>query len=355
MRTGTTVRAAALGAATLLTITACGSGGEGADDPGVSPADADLTVVTGVYPLEWLAEQIGGDRVAVVQLTEPGTEPHDLELTGRQVAEVSESDIAFYVEGLQPAVDEAIAQEASESAFNVADVVELHPAGEGGHDHAEGDEHAEEEHGHGEEEHSHGEEGHDHAEDEAHAEEEAAAEEEHDHGEYDPHFWLDVDLMAQTAQALGDRMAEVNPEGADGYAQGVEAVTAELEAIGQEYEEGLSSCEHGEVVVGHTAFTYLTEAYGLEQIGVSGVDPETEPSPSQIAAITDVVNERGIETIFTEPLMPAATAETIAAETGAQVEVLDPLEGVTEDSPGDDYPSIMRGNLEALTTALSCS
>ncbi|WP_210752339.1 metal ABC transporter substrate-binding protein [Nocardiopsis alborubida] len=342
MRTGTTVRAAALGAATLLTITACGSGGEGADDSGVSPADADLTVVTGVYPLEWLAERIGGDRVAVVQLTEPGTEPHDLELTGRQVAEVSESDIAFYVEGLQPAVDEAIAQEASESAFNVADIVELHPVGEDGHDHAEDGAHAEEE-------------GHDHAEDEAHSEEEAAAEEEHDHGEYDPHFWLDVDLMAQTAQALGDRMAEVNPEGADGYAQGVEAVTAELEAIGQEYEEGLSSCEHDEVVVGHTAFTYLTEAYGLEQIGVSGVDPETEPSPSQIAAITDIVDERGIGTVFTEPLMPAATAETIAAETGAQVEVLDPLEGVTEDSPGDDYPSIMRGNLEALTTALSCS
>ncbi|NKZ01771.1 zinc ABC transporter substrate-binding protein [Nocardiopsis dassonvillei subsp. albirubida] len=336
------MRAAALGAATLLTITACGSGGEGADDSGVSPADADLTVVTGVYPLEWLAERIGGDRVAVVQLTEPGTEPHDLELTGRQVAEVSESDIAFYVEGLQPAVDEAIAQEASESAFNVADIVELHPVGEDGHDHAEDGAHAEEE-------------GHDHAEDEAHSEEEAAAEEEHDHGEYDPHFWLDVDLMAQTAQALGDRMAEVNPEGADGYAQGVEAVTAELEAIGQEYEEGLSSCEHDEVVVGHTAFTYLTEAYGLEQIGVSGVDPETEPSPSQIAAITDIVDERGIGTVFTEPLMPAATAETIAAETGAQVEVLDPLEGVTEDSPGDDYPSIMRGNLEALTTALSCS
>ncbi|PDP86954.1 zinc ABC transporter substrate-binding protein [Glycomyces fuscus] len=350
------MRAAALGAAALLTITACGSGDEGADDSGVSPADADLTVVTGVYPLEWLAERIGGDRVAVVQLTEPGTEPHDLELTGRQVAEVSESDIAFYVEGLQPAVDEAIAQEASESAFNVADIVELHPAGEGGHDHGDEEGHSEEEgHGHAEDGAHAEEEGHDHAEDEAHSEEEAAAEEEHDHGEYDPHFWLDVDLMAQTAQALGDRMAEVNPGGAEGYAQGVEAVTAELEAIGQEYEEGLSSCEHDEVVVGHTAFTYLTEAYGLEQIGVSGVDPETEPSPSQIADITDVVRERDIETIFTEPLMPAATAETIAAETGARVEVLDPLEGVTEDSPGDDYPSIMRGNLEALTTALSCS
>jgi len=341
MRTGTTVRAAALGAATLMMITACGSGESGTDDSGVSPADADLTVVTGVYPLEWLAGEIGGDRVAVTQLTEPGTEPHDLELTGRQVGEVSEADIAFYVEGLQPAVDDAIAQEASDSALDVGDVVELRPAG------GEEDEH-------GDEEHSHDEEGHTH-EEEAHEEEHAEEEEEHDHGEHDPHFWLDVDLMAETAGALGDRMSEADPEGADTYAQGVESVTSELEAIGQEYEEGLASCEHHDVVVGHTAFTYLTEAHGLEQVGVSGVDPETEPSPSQIAAITDIVRERDITTVFTEPLMPPETAETIAAETGAQVEVLDPLEGVTEDSPGDDYPSIMRGNLAALTTALGCS
>ncbi|MGW8529631.1 MULTISPECIES: metal ABC transporter substrate-binding protein [Nocardiopsidaceae] len=339
MRTGTTVRAAVLGTATLMMITACGSGGGGAEDTGVPPADADLTVVTGVYPLEWLAREIGGDGVAVTQLTEPGTEPHDLELTGRQVGEVSEADIAFFVGGLQPAVDDAISQEASDSALDVGDVVHLRPAG------GEDEEHGDEEHAH-EDEHGH--------EDE-HAHEEEEGEEEHDHGEHDPHFWLDVELMAETARALGERMGEVHPEGADAYEQNVEAVTAELEAIGQEYEEGLASCEHHDVVVGHTAFTYLTEAYGLEQVGVSGVDPDTEPSPSQIAAITDIVRERDITTVFTEPLMPPETAETIASETGAEVRVLDPLEGVTEDSPGDDYPSIMRGNLAALTTALGCS
>lgn len=322
MRTETTARVTALGAATLMTITACGTGG-GTEESGISPADADITVVTGVYPLEWLAREVGGDQVAVVQLTEPGTEPHDLELTGRQVAQVGEADIAFHVSGLQPAVDEAVGQQSPDHALDVAELVDLRPAGG---------------------EASHSEDDHDHSE-----------EHDHDHGGHDPHFWLDVDLMAQVAEELGDRMAEVHPDGAEDYARGVETVTAELEAIGREYEEGLSSCERGEVVVGHTAFTYLTEAYGLEQVGVSGVDPEREPSPSQIASIADIVRERDITTVFTEPLMPAATAETIASETGARVEVLDPLEGVTEDSPGDDYPSIMRGNLEALTTALDCS
>ncbi|SIO85055.1 Zinc ABC transporter, periplasmic-binding protein ZnuA [Nocardiopsis sp. JB363] len=326
------MRAAALGTAIAMIMTGCGSDGETAGGNGVSPADADLTVVTGVYPLEWLAQEIGGDSTAVVQLTEPGAEPHDLELSGRQIAETSEADIVFYVEGLQPAVDEAVAQEAEEASLDVADLVSLRPA-DGGED--DGHEHDHEGDGHeGEDDHAH--------------------EEDHDHGPHDPHFWLDVDLMAETAQALAERMGEAHPEGADTYRQEAERVTDELAAIGEEYEEGLSSCEHREVVVGHTAFSYLTDHYDLEQLGVSGVDPETEPSPAQIAAIADVVNERDISTIFTEPLMPAETADTIAAETDARVEVLDPLEGVTDQSPGDDYPSIMRGNLEALTTALSC-
>ncbi|WP_017599722.1 metal ABC transporter substrate-binding protein [Nocardiopsis lucentensis] len=345
MRTGTTVRAAALGAATLMMITACGGGEGGAD----GAEDAALTLVTGVYPLEWLAGRVGGDRVAVTQLTEPGAEPHDLELTGRQIGEVSEADIAFYVSGLQPAVDEAVEQEAADTALDVADVVELHPIGDdGGHEHE--DEHAHEEEG----EHAHEEEG----EHEAHAEEDEEGHEEgdgHDHGEFDPHFWLDVDLMAEAAAALADRMAELDPDGAQTYEENAEAVTAELTTIGEEYDAGLTDCARHEVVVGHTAFAYLTEAHGLEQIGVSGVDPDTEPSPSQIAAIADIVEERDITTVFTEPLMPAATADTIAAESGAEVAVLDPLEGVTDQSPGDDYPSIMRGNLAALTAALECS
>ncbi|GAB2489933.1 zinc ABC transporter substrate-binding protein [Nocardiopsis aegyptia] len=337
------MRAAAVGAA-MITLAACSGGGE--DGSGTAPADAALTVVTGVYPLEWLATEVGGDRAAVVQLTEPGVEPHDLELTGRQVGQVSEADIALSVSGLQPAVDEAVEQEAADAALDVADIVELRPADpeEAAHEDEEGEDHAHED------EHAHEEE----AEDE-HAHEEESGGDGHDHGEFDPHFWLDVDLMSQTATALAERMAEIDPDGAAAYEENAEAVTAELTAIGQEYEDGLASCAHDEVVVGHTAFTYLTDAYGLEQIGVSGVDPDTEPSPSQIAAISDTVEERGITTVFTEPLMPDATADTIAAESGAQVEVLDPLEGVTEDSPGDDYPSIMRGNLAALTTALECS
>ncbi len=347
------MRAAAIGAA-MMTLAACAGGGQ--ESSGAEPADAALTVVTGVYPLEWLATEVGGDRAAVVQLTEPGVEPHELELTGRQVGQVSEADIALSVSGLQPAVDEAVEQEAADASLDVADIVELRPANPEEEAHEDEEDHGHEDEAHHEEE-DHGHEEEDHHEEDSHGDEAAHGEEGdgHDHGEFDPHFWLDVDLMSQTATALAERMAEVDPDGAATYEENAEAVTAELAAIGQEYDDGLASCAHDEVVVGHTAFSYLTDAYGLEQIGVSGVDPDSEPSPSQIAAISDTVEERGITTVFTEPLMPDATADTIAAESGAEVAVLDPLEGVTEDSPGDDYPSIMRGNLAALTTALECS
>lgn len=316
------MRTVALGAATLMTLTACGGQETGAN--GISPEDAQLTLVTGVYPLEWLATEIGGDRVSVNQLTDPGAEPHDLELTGRQIGEVSEADIAFYVTGLQPAVDDAVEQEASDNALDVSDVVDLLPieATQGDDDHEHGDEEDEDDG--------------------------------HDHGDHDPHFWLDTERMDEAASALAERMSEIDPEGADSYEANAEQVSETLATIDEEYEENLASCEHRDVVVGHTAFAYLTEAHDLEQVGLSGVDPDSEPSPAQIAEISDIVDERGINTIFTEPLMPDRTAETIAGETGAEVKVLDPLEGVTEKSPGDDYPSIMRGNLEALTGALEC-
>ncbi len=326
------MRTAALGAATLMMLTACG--GQETGSNGTSAEDAQLTLVTGVYPLEWLATEIGGDRVAVSQLTEPGAEPHDLELTGRQIGEVSQADIAFYVPGLQPAVDEAVEQEASGNALDVSETVDLLPAEEtqGGDDHDHG--------------HDHGDEGHDHGDE--------SGDEGHDHGPDDPHFWLDTERMDEVATALAERMGEVDPEGADSYEANAEQASQTLTAIDEEYEQNLASCDQRDVVVGHTAFTYLTEAHGLEQVGLSGVDPDTEPSPAQIAEISDIVEERDIDTIFTEPLMPAGTTDTIAGETGAEVEVLDPLEGVTEDSPGDDYPSIMRGNLETLTGALGC-
>lgn len=313
---------AAIGAAGLV-MAGCGGGETG--------SDGRFTIVTGVYPLEWLATEIGGDAVDVVNLTEPGAEPHDLELTPRQVGEVSKAGLALYVKGMQPAVDQAIEQQAGDRAFDVADVVELREiSGEHGEEH--GHEHGGEEHGH-----EHGGE---------HGGEE--------HGGKDPHMWLDPERMAETAEALGDRLAEADPDHAETYRTNTEKVTGELADIDSAYADGLKGCAKKEFVVSHAAFGYIADAYGLTQIGITGIEPDTEPSPARMGEIATLVKEKGVDTVFTETLVSPDVAETIAAESGAKTAVLDPIEGITDRSPGTDYPSIMRANLTALQGALDC-
>ncbi|MDS1271978.1 metal ABC transporter substrate-binding protein [Lipingzhangella sp. LS1_29] len=286
---------------------------------------ADVTVVTSVYPLEWLAEEIVANTeadISVTNLTEPGLDPHDLELSPRQVGQIGDADLVFYIEGMQPAVDDAVAQQTDASdgtgstALNVADIVELRTVDVANTGAEEGDE--------------------------------------------DPHMWLDPELFATTAEAFADQLAATvdsgaHPDAADDLTGAAEEVSAELDDIDEEYQRGLADCELRTFVVSHAAFGYLADRYDLEQISISGIEPETEPSPARMREVTDLVNDSGVSTIFTEVLVSPQVAETIAAETGVSVEVLDALEGLAEDSPGDDYPSIMRANLDALTGALDCS
>ncbi|MEY9210658.1 zinc transport system substrate-binding protein [Thermobifida halotolerans] len=314
----------AVGAAGVLLAALGGCAGDTAGE------DSGVQVVTSVYPLEWLASRIGGEGVTVTNLTEAGTDPHEAELSPRQIGTIGDADLVVHIGGMQPAVDEAVAQHAEDSALDAAEVVDLLQIPEDGHE-----EHSEE--GHSEEEHA----------EEGHAEEE--------HGGTDPHLWLDTDRMTAVAGELTDRLSEADPDSAATYRDNHDAVVAELAELGSAYGDGLAGCERRELVVTHAAFGYLAEAHGLEQISVTGADSHAEPSPAQIAEVVHAVEEHGATTIFTSPLESPSLAETVADEAGIGIAVLDPLESLTEESPGTDYPSVMRANLDALTTALECS
>ncbi|GAB3476286.1 metal ABC transporter solute-binding protein, Zn/Mn family [Nocardiopsis coralliicola] len=322
MRTAKPVKIVAACAAGAVLAAGCGADGGG------SGGGEGISIVTGVYPLQWLAEEVAGEHGSVTNLTKPGAEPHDLELTGRQTGEVVDADVAFYIGGLQPAVDEAVAQSETGNALDVADLVELRSATEDDGDPG---------HGHGEED------GHGHGEEDS-----------HDHGESDPHMWLDTERMAETAAGLADRLAEADPDHAEDYAGNAERVREELTGIGDDYTSGLAECDSREMVVDHAAFGYLAAQHDLHQISVAGIDPDSEPSPARIAEVAETVREHDVSTVFTETLTSPETAETIASETGADTAVLDPLEGITDQSPGEDYPSIMRANLESLSGGLGC-
>ncbi len=316
---GSMRRSALIAPALLLSplLVACGAGG-GDDGP---------TVVTSAYPFQFLVERVAGDHYTVENLTRPGGEPHDLELTPRQVADVQGSDLVVYVDAFQTAVDEAVAQadRADGATLDLASVVDLIESGDEGHDHAEGEEHAEEE-------------GH----------------EGHDHGGVDPHFWLDPHRMELAARAIGERMADIDPDHADDYTANADALVTELQELDADYTVGLQSCELRTIVTAHAAFAYLADAYDLTQVAIAGLEPSAEPSSAQLAEISDLVTSQGITTVFTEQLVDPAVAETVASATGATTAILDPIEGLSDATADQDYLSLMRSNLDAIREANRC-
>ncbi|GAA1432116.1 zinc ABC transporter substrate-binding protein [Microlunatus lacustris] len=326
--------------ATSALLLAAGCGG---DPDGTGAADdqpGQLSVVAAFYPFQFVAERVAGPHASVTSLTTPGAEPHDLELTPRQVASVATADLVVYERTFQAAVDEAVDQSGNEHVLDIATVVPLQPLASAAHEH-EGEEHAEEEHGHEGEEHGH--EGEEHAEDE------------HDHDGLDPHVWLDPTQMATITGAVRDQLSALDPDHAADYAANATALEGELGTLDQEFTAGLASCEREEFITTHTAFGYLAKRYGLSQIGITGLSPDAEPSPARIAEVQHEAEEHGVTTIFYETLISPAIAEAIAGDLGLATDVLDPVEGITEASRGQDYVAVMRANLTALEKANGCS
>ena len=274
-----------------------------------------LVVVASFYPLQWMAEEVGGELLDVSGLTPPGAEPHDLELTPTDVAAVADADVVVFLSGIQPAVDDAI-DGARGAVFDAAGSADLSltftPIEEGVE-----------------------------ATDEA--------------GAVDPHFWLDPLRLADAADALAATMSEIDAPNAEHYAANAAELRQDLETLDDEYSAGLADCADKNLVTSHNAFGYLAQRYGMVQLGIAGLTPEEEPSPSDIAAVADFVEANDVHTIYFETLVSPAIAETIAAETGADTAVLDPIEGLSEGSEGSDFLEVMRSNLSNLRRGQSCT
>jgi zinc transport system substrate-binding protein len=299
-------RCAVLLAAGPLLLAGCG-GASGS-------ADAEHEAVAAFFPLQWVTEQVAGPEWEVNGLTEPGAEPHDLELGIAQTAALDQADVVVFEHEFQPAVDEAVANVATGIEVDAAEVVHLHEAG---------------------------------------AEHEEELDEGHEHGEHDPHFWLDPLLMADLADAVADALTEADPDGATTYETNASEVRANLQGLDAAYTQGLASCERTTMVVTHEAFGYL-ERYGVHFEGIVGLTPDAEPTPAAIARLQELIADEGITTVFSERLASTAMADALAADTGVTTAVLDPIEGPAEGESGSDYVSLMEQNLVALQEAGGC-
>lgn len=294
-----------------LVVTGCGSD---SDAGGGSEGSGKIAVEASFYPLQWMAEAVGGDLVSVSNLTKPGSEPHDLELTPKDVAALSDADVIVYLSDFQPAVDEAVG-ESGATTFDAADYADLDltytPIEEG-------------------EQH----------EDEA--------------GATDPHFWLDPTRLAKVAEAFATTLAEQDPDNAETYERNAAKLVATLDDLDAELKAGLADCANKDLVTSHNAFGYLAQRYGMTQVGITGLTPEAEPTAGQLAEVTAFVKDNDVRTIYFETLVSPDVAETVASEAGAETAILDPLEGLNDESQGSDYPEVMRSNLKNLQAGQPC-
>jgi len=284
-----------------------------------------LRIVVAFYPLQFVAQRVAGDHAAVSDLTQPGAEPHDVELTPRQVASLTTASLVIYEKGFQPAVDEAVRQSENPEVIDTTTTVPLRPLTLSGDDlgHGEGT-------------------GDDHAPSD-------------DHPGLDPHVWLDPTAVSRIAHAVESRLVIIDPAHAADYARNSRMLEEDLRKLDRSFRNGLRHCVRTEFITTHAAFGYLAERYHLTQIGISGLSPDAEPSPARIAEVQRVAREYQLTTIFSETLVSPALAEAIAGDLGLRTDVLDPLEGVTDQSRGTDYISIMDSNLTAFRKAGGCS
>lgn len=320
--------AAACAAVTALALSACSSTAPSSTS---GAKDGTLTVMASFYPLQYLAEKIGGEHVTVTSLTPAGAEPHDLELSPKTVDALSSADAVIYLAGFQSAVDEAIEQQAPKTVIDVSPAVQLVEAGvDANHPSEEEDEDT----------------------DEAQSSEADGHEDHHHDMSADPHFWLDPVRMANAATLVGDKLAEANPANAEMYKTNAKALKDELTSLGNDLVSKTSTCQIKTFVTAHTAFGYLADRTGLTQVGISGLDPDSSPSPARLAEISQIAKDQGVTTIFTEALIDPKIAQTLADDLGITTAVLDPIESQTD--PSKDYSGVMNDNIDALTKALNC-
>jgi zinc transport system substrate-binding protein len=309
-----------------LVVAACGSDSTSSDTTpdDITPEDTTVTAaIAAFYPLWEATRGVGGDLVNVTDLTPPGQGPHDLELQPAQMGAFESSDVAVFLgRGFQPQVEAAIAQAPERLlALDLLDTVELlsvDPQLDGTQGEVDG---------------------------------------EVLEGDVDPHVWLDPSRMITMVEAITDTFAELDPDNEDQYRANAEEYLTDIRGLDGEYRTALAECRSRVIVTSHRAFGYLADTYDLRQIPIAGISPDVEPDPRTLEAIAAEAEAEGVTTIFLESIAPPDLAETVANEIGAELDLLDPIEGLTQEQldAGETYASIMRDNLQRLVAGLDCT
>ena len=310
-------RIATLIAASLI-LAACSSTQETATPQETTEvATEKIQIVAGFYPLAYAAEGIAGDLAEVVSLAGPGVEPHDLELTPGDVAKINDADLVVYIPEFMPALDAVVKTLDQSKVINASQGITL----------ISGDSHSHE----GEEAHS---------EEEGHSDESAT----------DPHIWLNPSNMVLIGNSIAQVLSALTSDSA--IDENRSSFENALTTLASDYTAKLAKCSIKALVVSHEAFGYIANAYGFEQVGISGLSPEAEPSPARLAEVAKIAKAENATTIYYESLVDPKVAKTLADELKITAEMLDPLESPPASG---DYLSVMQQNLDTLVKGQVCS
>jgi len=273
---------------------------------------ADVSVTTTIFPLYDVVKNIGGDKVKLTNLVPFGVEAHEFEPKAKDIATLSKSDF-FIISSpvFEPWSKKVISSlKIQDKTVDMSQKVKLIAMknSESGHK-----------------------------------------------GSYDPHYWLSIENYMSVAKEVATLLSTKDPENANVYEANLAEYLTKLQTLKADYEV-LKSCKNKKVIVNHDAFEYLAEEYGITQYSISGMTPETKPSPKQIAKLIDLTKNEKINTVFFEEFASDKVAKSIAKEANVKTDALRPVENITvaESKTGIGYIEIMRENLGKLRNAMDC-
>ncbi|WP_317944658.1 metal ABC transporter substrate-binding protein [Carnobacterium maltaromaticum] len=278
-----------------------------------------LQIVTSFYPMYDFTQNVAGDNAEVSVLMKAGTEPHDYEPSAKDIAKIADSDVFVYNSKEMETWVSSVLTNIDTKKTVVVDASQGIDLLEGNHS----DDETEAEH-----------EGHSHA--------------------HDPHIWLDPVLAQKQVDTIKEGIIKADTKNKETYEKNALAYKEKLAALNEKFEMGLKNAENRTFVTQHAAFAYLANRYDLEQVAIAGLSPDQEPSPAKLAELNDFIKENNIKIIYFAETASPKIAKTVANETGAKLEVLSPIEGITqeEQEKGVDYIKVMEKNLEALEKAI---
>ncbi|EKD43317.1 MAG: hypothetical protein ACD_72C00346G0003 [uncultured bacterium] len=263
--------------------------------------DGKIQVITSFYPLYYFTSQIVGDRAVVYNLTPAGSEPHDYELSTSDIARIENSQLLILNGGKLESWGDNIKNilDGSETKILTMENSQLLK---------------------------------------------------------DPHVWLDPILAKQEVLAIAVGLGQVDSGNASYYLVNAKILSDKLDNLDNQFKLGLNSCAKKDIITSHSAFGYLASKYGFNQVAISGLSPDEEPSVQTLTRVADFAKQNKIEYIFFESLVSPKLSQTIASEIGAKTLVLNPLEGLTDTDirAGKNYFSEMQNNLNNLKIALQC-